>query len=349
MITVLDWGLGHAGRSIPLIQQFRNQGAKVILASSGRAGLLLQKAFPDLLYLEAPAYRVHYRGRSMYWTIFRQLPKITSAIYREHLWLRRLLKMHRVDAVVSDSRFGTYQSGIPSVILTHQLRLVLQPAWLSKTVNFLYRGLLARFHEVWVPDHPNGISGILSHPSPFAGTHYLGCLSRFRPTTLTSDYDLLVLLSGPEPQRTRLENLVLDQLQALPIKRALIVQGKTDLERRENIDGRLEVISYLAGEALQQAIARAGCVLCRSGYSSIMDLARMRKKAVLVPTPGQPEQEYLAQRCAAMGWAIVQQQRELNIGEALDHIDNLEAIDIFERAAASKKLAETVARFLATL
>lgn len=317
MVTVLDWGLGHAGRSIPLIAELKQQGARVILASSGRAGYLLRDAYPELTYLECPAYNVHYKGQNMYWNIFRQLPKIFWATFREHFWLRKFVQKNQVDAVISDSRFGCFHHSIPSVIITHQLRLRIRPPLLSQAVNWCYRLLLDRFNAVWVPDEPNGLSGALSYPSPFSQTTYLGGLSRFQPIRCPVRYDLLVLLSGPEPQRTNLERLVLFQLRKLPKLKVLVVQGKTDLKEEQKLNNSVRVVSYLSGAALQEAIAAAKVVLCRSGYSSLMDLAAMGKKAILVPTPGQPEQEYLARRCDQLGWAWIARQDDLEIGKAL--------------------------------
>lgn len=309
--------MGHAARSLPLIEQLLQEGVAVIMASHGRAGLLLRRSFPEVPYVECPPYQVHYRGRSFYLAIFRQLPGIFRAAFLEHRWLRRFVRETRVDAVISDSRFGCFHPTLRSVLLTHQLRLPLQPSWLACLVNGIYQWHLRRFDEIWVPDLPNGLSGTLSFPSPLARTRYLGHLSRFRAEQVTQQYDLLVLLSGPEPQRTYLENILLRQLENIGDLRILFVQGRTELEARTMVNAQLEVVSYLAGPALQRALASAAVVLCRSGYSSLMDLAAGGKRAILVPTPGQPEQEYLAERCQEMGWAIVQRQDQIDIERAL--------------------------------
>lgn len=350
LVAVLDWGLGHASRSIPLINELQRQGVQVILASSSRAGLLLQKHFPELLYLECPAYDIHYRGGHFYWNILWQLPKMFLAILREHRWLIRMVKIYQIDAVISDSRFGCYHSTIPSVILTHQLNLPLRPPILAKLVNWVYHRWLRQFQAIWVPDFPNGLSGVLSYPSPFEITHFVGCLSRFTPTVSATKWDLLVVLSGPEPQRTRLEEIVLTQLQQLEGIKALVVQGKTEEENRQQINASLEVISYLSGNALLEALAGAEFVLCRAGYSSLMDLAILQKKAILIPTPGQPEQEYLAKRCERHSWAIVvPAQIDLAISDAVEMARQSNRKLGFPQMDPEQRLGKIITQFLSEL
>lgn len=318
-MAVLDWGLGHAARSIALIRELQRQGARLIIAGSGAAGLLLRRECPDIPYLECPAYAVHYRGRNMYLSMFRQLPKIFTAILREHLWLRQLVRTKAIDLIISDSRFGCFHPAVPSLILSHQLQLPLSPPWLSRLVNWLYHRILARFQAVWVPDQANGLSGSLSFPSPLARTRYIGCLSRLQPGGQVNDrYALLVLLSGPEPQRSFLETIILEQLRDQLPGPVLLVRGRPDLPDDKSLQlPGVEVVNVLAGTALQEALQSTEVVLCRSGYSSLMDLARLGKKAILVPTPGQPEQEYLAQRCRQYHWTGVQSQDALHIPQAL--------------------------------
>jgi predicted glycosyltransferase len=322
LVGVLDWGLGHAGRTIPVVKELQRQGAKVVLAGAGRAGILLQKECPDLPYLECPAYAVNYKGRNMFWAMFRQLPKIAAAILREHRWLRRIQGIYHFDAIISDSRFGCFHPSVPSVMVAHQLNLLLKPRWIFTIVNWFYRQLLRRFDEIWVPDHPNGLSGKLSTPSPFRNTRYLGWLSRMQPAAPAVKYELMVLLSGPEPQRSQLEEIILQQLSNdLPALSALLVQGKTEGHfKRRLANTNTEVISFLTGEELSRALAQARFVLCRAGYSSLMDLAVLQKPAILLPTPGQPEQEYLARHCADSGWAYITREEELDLKQAIREV-----------------------------
>ena len=104
---------------------------------------------------------------------------------------------------------------------------------------------------------------------------------------------LLVLLSGPEPQRTSFEQLIIQQLNPLPLT-SVLVRGTPGEGPETESKGNLHIFSHLLGEQLLQLMIRAKIVVCRSGYSTIMDLVTVGKKAILVPTPGQTEQEYLA-------------------------------------------------------
>jgi UDP-N-acetylglucosamine:LPS N-acetylglucosamine transferase len=347
LVAVLDWGLGHAGRSILLITALLEQGAEVIMAGNGRSGLLLQKSFPELPFLECPAYSVHYRDRNFYRSMFRQLPKIFRAAFLEYRWLQKIIRDHRIDIVISDSRFGCFSPAVPSIMLSHQLNLPLSPVWLSTLVNFFYRRILRQFDEIWVPDSPDGLSGRLSYPSPFKNTHYVGWLSRFEAASASLHWDLLVLLSGPEPARTRLEKSIRSELSGLSELRVLLVLGKTDSEQEHYLTNHHKIVSYLSGKDLEEAIAGAAVVFCRSGYSSLMELASMKKKAILLPTPGQPEQEYLAERCSIQGWAVVMSQ--LSIGSAMEVVRQPERKIGFPVAGASGKLQLNVRRLLERL
>lgn len=324
MVTVLDWGLGHATRSVPLVEELLSQGAFVVLGGSGSSGQLLRLQFPNLPYIEFPAYRIHYRGPNIYFAILQQLPKMIRVIYREHQLLKRLAIQYLLDGVISDSRFGCFHARLPSVFVAHQLRILLPSRWMYLPVNFLYRLIVRRFGAVWVPDTvaAGGLSGHLSHPSPFRNTQYLGLLSRLHPTPTEQHYDLLVLLSGPEPQRSRLENLIRKQVAGMNLGRVLLVQGKAEAAGSANtIDGPIEIIPYLDATDLSQALSSSGVILCRSGYSSLMDLVRLRRRTILVPTPDQPEQEYLAQRCADAGWAVAMSQRHFNLAKAMAQVE----------------------------
>lgn len=350
LVAVLDWGLGHASRSIPVIAELLRQDVEVIMASSGRAGLLLQMHYPELLYLDCPAYDVHYRGVNLYWGIFRQLPKIYRTILKEKRWFNRVVRSHGLDAVISDSRFGCYQASISSVMLTHQLQLQLHPHWLSKIVNYFYKQWLSRFKYIWVPDKPGGLSGVLSSPSPFPQTTYLGCISRFCRVNQPLNLDLLILLSGPEPQRTYLEERILAQLKHISEIKVKLVQGITDQEKQWTLKDHIEVVSYLSGDDLQQALAESEIVLCRSGYSSLMDLAAMQKQAIIVPTPGQPEQEYLADRCQMNDWAVVvPNQSTLDIKEALIIAHSSKQKVGFPQLTTGQVLKKSIAQFLKNL
>jgi UDP-N-acetylglucosamine transferase subunit ALG13 len=224
--------------------------------------------------------------------------------------------------VISDNRFGLHHPKIPSIIMTHQLRIQsplasFSESWLQKA-NYHY---LKKFNECWIVDFEGSgnLAGKLSHPQkmPPVPFHYIGALSRFHyQQNIEAKYDLLALISGPEPQRSKFEKIILDQIHELPI-RALVVSGEPGNLYDRMISSTVRQVNHLDSSSLNEALLQSKLVLCRSGYSSVMDLIKLRKKAILVPTPGQTEQEYLAKELMEKKYFLSVAQEDLQIREAL--------------------------------
>ncbi|MCB0550723.1 MAG: hypothetical protein KDD19_24340 [Phaeodactylibacter sp.] len=340
LIAPLDWGLGHATRCVPIIEEVMQQGGTPVLGTAGRAYAYLKAEFPGLELIRLPSYNIRYYGANMVWNIGVQAPRLIRAVWQEHDQLQRLIGRLRIDAVISDNRFGCFSSRIPSVFITHQrcIQIASPPLqWLANRLNYWF---IRQYDECWIPDipGPGNLAGALSVPCDSVGDRgsfgraeaylhspplsnnpshsllfrHIGLLSRLRPVKEEIKFDILALLSGPEPQRSRLEALLIRQLKELPL-RVLLVQGKTEREERHQPAPHIEVVSYLKAGELQSAMSRSSLVICRSGYSTAMDLAAMGKKALLIPTPGQTEQEYLARRLQQLGYCSYQKQNELNV------------------------------------
>ncbi len=332
LVAPLNWGLGHAARCVPLIKALEHLGAKVILASDGAALNLLKAEFPHLPAFQLPSYRIRYQTNSMVWNIARQMPRITYAIRAEQWATERLVREHGITGIISDNRYGCFSAGTQNVILTHQIHLRVSNAALQWAANQVLRLALRKFDSIWVPDSatdPN-FSGELSHP-PLKGfdIKYLGLLSRFsgdQPPGLANatagkNANVAVVLSGPEPQRTYLEQILLEQALALPHK-FVFVKGKTGSKEHHIVSENVEVVSYLTTSDLQQLLWSSQVVVCRAGYSSIMDLAALgRKKAILVPTPGQTEQEYLGEMFTKQGIFLCQKQEEVDLEKGLKAVE----------------------------
>jgi uncharacterized protein (TIGR00661 family) len=303
IVAPLDWGLGHATRCIPLITALLAEDCEVFIAAEGAVSILLQKEFPELIFFTLPGYKIKYskQKRWLPLKIALQVPVLLLSIYRENQWLKRQIKNYPVDVIISDNRFGLYNRSIYSVYVTHQLQI--------KAGNKFFEWILQKFHywfikkykECWVPDFEdaNNIAGELSHPSLLpANVKYPGGLSRFEKNdSVQLKYDLLVLLSGPEPQRTILEQQLLPQLDKYK-GRILLIRGlpatAEKLIFKTNENNNLKVSNHLVSTELNTAIEQAGMIVCRAGYTTIMDLIKLKKRAILIPTPGQTEQEYLA-------------------------------------------------------
>jgi len=229
LVAALDWGLGHAARCIPVVLELQAQGAAVWLAGSGQSLTLLRNEFPDLPFLELPAYDIRYHRKNMIRSIGSQAFKILRTIIAEHFVLRKFVRRQGIDAVVSDCRFGCFTRRATCVFITHQLHIRTPNAWLSKVVNVFNRWFIRRYDALWIPDLPTGggLAGALSHPA-LPGGRYIGLLSRMKRLEVPERYDVVAVLSGPEPQRTILEELILEQAAGLDV-RMLVVRGKVEL------------------------------------------------------------------------------------------------------------------------
>lgn len=315
----MNWGLGHATRCIPIIRELEQLGAEVFLASDGVALHLLQAEFPHLPVMQLPSYRIRYESANMVWNIGKQLPRIVWAVRREHSEVDRLVRHHRIDGIISDNRYGCFHDQAASVLLSHQLHPRVPGSVLNWFANRVLRAAIARFDSVWVPDiaEAPGLSGDLSHGKPVhRDIRFAGILTRMRAYESEPEYDVAVVLSGPEPQRSHLEQRLLEQAVFMPHK-FIFVQGNTQAKKHHFAADNVEVVSYLTSKDLNDVLMASKVLVSRSGYSSIMDLAGLGKKAILIPTPGQTEQEYLADRLSNQNLFVAQQQDAIDLDNGI--------------------------------
>lgn len=317
LVAPLDWGLGHATRCIPLIRALLDSGRRVIIATSGPQRQLLEAEFPQCQYLDLPGYQVRYAS-SRGWLPFKiisQLPRLLRIIRKEHQWLERILQEEQIDLVISDNRYGLYTTRVPSVFITHQLTIQTPYAWLTRWVQSINYRYINRFNTCWVPDAAtgNGLGTELSHPKqkPAIPVHYLGWLCRFDKSSQPARYDIVFLLSGPEPQRTLLEEAVIQAIAEVPGKLAL-VRGLPGVTSTLNLPETVDVFTHLPTAELSALLQSTQLVVCRSGYTSLMELLYLQVPLLLVPTPGQTEQEYLAEYLSKAGYAHSVIQEQLN-------------------------------------
>ena len=313
IVAPLNWGLGHATRCIPIIRALMDNNFEPIIASDGSALMLLQKEFPQLKSYQLPSYNIKFtKGSRLKYKLFLNIPRFLIAAIKEREVTEEIISKENVSGIISDNRFGVRSIKIPSVYITHQLN-VLSGNTTSITSRFHQR-IISKFDECWVPDKINKprISGELSKVKMKGlKVKFIGTISRFKRKSATNKYDLLVILSGPEPQRSILEKKLLVQLKEYN-KKVLFVRGVISNDQAPYMNEKLEVVNYMLTEKLQQVISESEIILSRSGYSTIMDLTQLEKKAFFIPTPGQFEQEYLAKR-----------MDELNIAP-FSHQDNFE-------------------------
>ena len=303
LVTPLDWGLGHATRCIPIINQLIFRGCEVIIVASGNGYFLLKKEFPSLIILRLKGHKIRYSRRKglLPLALIFQSTSILFSIIRERLWLKKFLEDHDIAVVISDNRFGMFATKVTSVYITHQLSVKTGNRFTENLAQKIHLYFIRKYSTCWVPDFKEtGLAGELSHPSiPPQNVLYIGGLSRFRKLeNITKKYNVLITISGPEPQRSIFEDMLISQIKSDP-KRILFVRGLPGDTSRIESGGNITFINHLSGDDLNTSIEESEIVVTRSGYTSVMDLVKLGKRAILVPTPGQSEQEYLASHLMA--------------------------------------------------
>jgi predicted glycosyltransferase len=313
IVCPLDWGLGHATRCVPIIRELMAQGSAVEIGCCASQKKFFQLEFPGMVLHEAPSYNIRYpeKGWQMPFWLLAELPRLRRVIREEQRWIESLCVERHATHVLSDNRFGCYSRRVPSVYMTHQLRIAFPaPFHIFEALGeFWHARQQAPFREIWVPDvaeYP-GLSGKLGH---LHGTRdkirYIGPLSRFQATSTIPDGpkpDILALLSGPEPQRSLFERLLLEALPQLPGQHIMVrgLPGAPPPPDTGTPD--LQIVNHLPTPDLQGLVQRSRHIICRPGYSTLMDLAVLGACPILVPTPGQTEQIYLGQTLARQGQA----------------------------------------------
>ncbi|MBW6483678.1 MAG: glycosyltransferase [Vicingaceae bacterium] len=325
MVCPLDWGLGHAARCIPIINTLIELGHEVIIAADNAPLNFLKTTFPQLQLVQLPGYTIRYiTNGCMNFKILLQLPGFLKSIKKEHQLLITIIKENDIDLVISDNRYGCWSEKVASVFITHQLSI--QAPFGKKWLNKMNHHFIQKFNECWIPDieSETNLSGNLSHIKKrnVLPTFFIGSLSRFSGKMLSSEqkYDAFVIISGPEPQRTVFENLVAKQAEKTALK-LVLVRGLPSENKIPTYlhSENLEVHNHLPTELFLEKIEQSNLVISRSGYSTIMDLAVLGKKAVLIPTPGQTEQEYLATYHFEKQHYFTQTQQEFNLEEAIEN------------------------------
>lgn len=323
LVAPLNWGLGHATRCIPIIKELIRHNFEVIIASDGIALRFLQKEFPNLETFKLPSYSITYskNPKHLKLKLLKDIPHILQTIKKEEKVIGDFVEKNVLSGIISDNRFGVRHNIVPSVFITHQLKVLSgNTTWLSTK---MHQNIISKYDECWIPDYKDekNLSGILGHVENFNSTlKYLGPLSRFEKQDLEIKYNLLVILSGPEPQRTFLEEKLFLELKSYK-GNICFVKGVIESEQTRTEQKNITIYNYMTSSELETKINESILVLSRSGYTTIMDLAKLEKKAFFIPTPNQFEQEYLAKKFQDEGIAPFCNQDEFRI-ELLSKVGN---------------------------
>jgi len=301
----LNWGLGHASRCAPIINRLVNEGNNVTIVADGFPLEFLRQEFPQLSFIEYPSYPIHYsKGKSQIGVMLRCAPKILGKIVSEHRWLKKLLKSEYFDMIISDNRFGLWNKRIRSVYITHQLMIKMPKRlrFMEPVIWRFHRLFISKYDECWIPDYDGtkNLSADLSHKYILpSNAKFIGPLSRFsllKNIVSNNEYNTVCILSGVEPQRSIFEKNLIKRFENASQK-TLIIQGKPRKEKQTQTTNNITIVSHLETSELASVLLGAECIISRSGYSTIMDLEALccLQKAEFIPTPGQTEQEYLAE------------------------------------------------------
>jgi UDP-N-acetylglucosamine transferase subunit ALG13 len=308
---------------VPLIRHLLEEGHQVTVAGNESQRRFIEESFAGIKTIHLEGYNVRYSSTysGFLLTLLSQLPRLLRTIRHEREWLEQQVKEHGFDGIISDNRYGLYHGTVPSVIITHQLQVQTGiGSFADQLTRQQHYSYLQRFSQCWIPDVPGktNLGGTLSHPAVLpAHTKYIGLLSQMHQReTATDGTHLLVLLSGPEPQRSLLSDIIWQQLQDYT-GAVVFVEGSSNVPSREHIPENISYHKRLTQQQLQPLIENASMVICRSGYSSLMDLLMLRRKAILIPTPGQTEQEYLAKHLQAQGVFLTMPQKSFVLADAL--------------------------------
>jgi len=335
LVAPLDWGLGHATRCIPIINSLLQHNFKVIISANGRSFHLLKEEFPELEFVRIKEIDVKYpRFFPMSISIFFQIPKILFAIYSENKTLKKIVEKHKIDGIISDNRFGLFHKKVKSVFITHQLQI--QSPYLKNFIQKINYFFINKFNMCWViDDEKQNLAGELSKPKKLPNNYkYIGLHSRLEFSKKVKKYKLCFILTGPEPQRTSFEKIIMQSVKEMGEK-IVIILGKTEEEKKITTKNNATIISSSNTSEINKYILESEIIISRSGYSTIMDLQKMQSKAIFVPTPGQTEQEYLAKHLKEQEVCFYQKQNEFDLNKAINESENYSG---FGRYIAESKL-----------
>ncbi|HUM50274.1 MAG TPA: glycosyltransferase [Chitinophagales bacterium] len=326
---------------MPLIDLLLQKNHRVLIAGNGDSFFLLKEQYPNLTFYELPGYNISYAvGKNAAFHALLQTPKILKTIAAENKEIASIAQQENIDLIISDNRYGVRNENIKSIIICHQIALQAPNALRFMNPFFLNLHLrqIHKFDALWIPDEENehNLSGKLSHDISFKIPHtFIGIQSRFSNFVKTIsfidelEFEILVVLSGPEPQRSFLETELKKKLNNRS-KKVLFVQGKTE-NFTKSTENNITTVSYLNTNDLFTALQKAQIIICRSGYSTVMDLAVLGKKAMLIPAEGQTEQEYLAETLSQKKYAVVCKQDNIDIENALKKLKTIDSFPKFKR------------------
>jgi uncharacterized protein (TIGR00661 family) len=344
IVAPLDWGLGHATRDVPVIHYLKEAGHEVIIVADGRPYDFLAQRFPELQIIRCSGYDITYPKSDQFMVhMARSGPRIAKALKEEQRAAEWIATETKADVIISDNRLNFRAESTKNIFITHQLRV--KAGLLTVAASALHRRFYSKFDEVWIPDHAgkNNLSGDLAYlKDPKANYRYIGPLTRFslvKTKMNNTGKQLLFLLSGPEPQRTLFENIIIRELKKHPVP-ALILRGQPGQPHSSEPLLHVAMLNHLNDEELAMAISDSYAVVSRGGYSTLCDLTAAGKKLICVPTPGQTEQEYLGKYLAAKNMMITASQTRFSLRKTLAQLDKVNTFSFPQTSGLKEAIAQ---------
>lgn len=306
IFAISSLGLGHATRTLAIVKFYLKNRYTITIVSEGNALAFLRRELEkeNVEFLSLPDYPPLQReGKLRY--LIADLFRTAKMIRKEHAFLEKLLRAREdsYEFVFSDGRYGFYSSRIPSFLLSHQISFHMPPflSWMRRVAEYANYRYFKKFDTIFIPDfkeRPKSLAGDLSHARILSRLphHYVGYMSSYEYMNVPEDIDYLFIIAGflKEHRHSFIEKLI-EEAKKLPGKKVFVL-GDTSKETVERLpEHNIEIRSFATEPLRSELFNRARVIVSRSGYTTVMDLAALGKRAVLVPTPHQTEQEYLGQ------------------------------------------------------
>ncbi|MFY7861712.1 MAG: glycosyltransferase [Chitinophagales bacterium] len=310
--AVLNWGLGHATRSIPIIDHLIQNGNQVILFSDGEGGNLLQETFPHLRYHTLSSYNVRYDSKYVLIGLLGQFLKAPKLLRQENMEVSYYYDLYKPSIIVSDNRYGCHHPDCLNYLITHQLLVISQNYFFRNLTKWFANNLLRKFSEIWIPDFKElGLSNAMSSAQIDVPKRYIGFCAPKVSQVIHSE--VLILLSGPESRRSLVEAMYHKAIKG-STKKIVFIAGNYLNPQQKIVKDNITYFSRLNYKEVLSYIAGADKIVCRSGYTTLIDLYCLGKKNIVcVPTADQPEQEYLADYWTKKGWISMITENEIEL------------------------------------
>jgi len=332
LVTPANFGLGHATRTIPIIKELEFRGHEINIATNGSALTLLKKEFPQIKYYELPTYpqNLQSAGSMSTYHLLKEIYEINRVFNKENKFIKKIDEKEDYDLIISDGRYGAYIKDKPSLLIMHQLKFKSQSFLkiFDSLTEYFNNYYFSNFDKIIIPDNKSesqSLSGDISKitiPSLEKKSYYTGILCNLEQTSMSKDIDVLVSISGPEPYRSNLEEIIMKQVTSIDKKNKIVLLGKPGNELDYMLDNNTRAISHVSRDQMAELMNRSKIIITRSGYTTIMELANIEhKKGLFIPTPGCLEQEYLSQRYMDKKWFYSIAQDKLNLTEDIKEID----------------------------